>query len=156
MNENWPRWIFASVRKHFRADGRDAILTFTEGEERPHNPPATFAEFRMDGPRFTVLSMSEVKVWIAVNILFNNAIDRQDTFRVHKVVGTLLSGFTTDIDLLRLGNQPQDDGERFGCLTLVPRQPEDIRVNHFGQIDPTVQLQQGTIEAHYQTYLTTT
>ena len=152
MNENWPRWFFASVSKHFTTLAPS--ITFIEGTHRQTPPDKTHAEFRMDGPRVRPVPGGDIYNWIAVNILFNTAMDSQEFHEKHRLVGEIVSAFTESIPIFRYGDGPDDDGEQIGCFALLDRGLDTIRVNHFGQIDPAIRLEQGTIEGHYETYLT--
>ena len=151
MNENWPRWIFASMTKHFDANTGDLDM-FYEGHKRSADLFTTdLLEFRMDGPYFLLLSPNEWSVKVKVNILVQSAIDDDDFHKIHRYVGIVVKAFEP-IVLYQYG----DDDAQFGCLELSQsrREREFLSINHFGQIDTDKQLLQATVEGNYKTTLT--
>ena len=69
MNENWPRWIFASCSKHFDSGITD-IPVFFEGQKRNDAfSEGDLIEFRMDGPHFFQLGHNTWETTIEINIL---------------------------------------------------------------------------------------
>jgi len=152
MNENWPRWIFASVTTHFD-DNLGTYEIFYEGQKRnAENYKTDLFEVRMDGPYFLQLSPNLYDAKIEVNLLVQAAMDDVDFHKIHKMVGVAAKGFAKSIPVLQYG-----DGEaQVGCLDLMQdrRNREYLVISHFGQIDPDKQLLQATVEGHYQIQLT--
>jgi len=153
-NANWPRWIFASICKHFD-DSRGDLTLFIEGQYRnPGAPDKDFLELRVDGPYITELNKNYYKLYLEVNVLVQSQMDDTNYHRIHTDVGNVTSIYT-NINLYKYGTGIDDTQEHFGCLNLLQdTQTRDrIQVNHFGQIDPKTRLMQATIEGHYEVHL---
>ena len=157
MNENWPRWVFASFSKHFADHFAAAgIPLFVEGDDRDTSLTKDFAEFRMDGPRIRERSRNYFELYVPVNILVTSAMDDANTHRGLRTIGKALSGFADSISVFKYGaNNPPDDRSLLVCMVLLKSPLHAVRENHFGQVDKTVRLQQATVEGHYQGYITT-
>jgi len=149
MNHNWPRWIFASVTKHF--SDTLSLKCFVEGEIRTTWADKDFVEIRMDGPYFKQLSRTDWSTFIEVNVLVQATIDNVNTHKIHSNVGLVCAAFTP-ISLYQYG----DDSVQFGCLQPVThsRSNQTLVVSHFGKVNPDKNLQQATVEGHYLTTLT--
>ena len=152
LRENLPRWLFASLSTHFK-ENTGGVVTHIDGENRLPDQGQDFAEFRMDGPRITELSAGEFYVWVAVNILIQHTQKEEDFHGIQRSFGLILEAFNRQIAIFKYGNGGDDDQSKLTCVNLVQRKPQDIQVNNFGIIDMSLGLQQGTIEAHYETYL---
>lgn len=157
MRKHWPRWIFASVSKYFFDTlTAQSVNVFVEGTDRDADALGDdHAEFRMDGPRIRELQANEHHIWIAVNMLFKANMNDGNFHRKHVLAGQIADAFISHIPLYKYGNGVDDDDSQFGCLTLLDR-PTGIQINHFGQIEQTVRVEQGTVEGHYTGYLTDT
>lgn len=152
LRENLPRWLFASLSTHFK-ENTGGIVTHIDGENRLPDQGQDFAEFRMDGPRITELSAKELRVWVAVNIVVQHTQVEDDLHGIQRSFGLILEAFNRQIPIFKYGNGVDDDQSQLTCVNLINRKPDDIQVNNFGIIDKNLGLQQGTIEAHYETFL---
>ena len=153
MNENWPRWIFASVSKHFN-DNTDTLDIIYEGQKKSAEFEETdLIEFRMDGPFFFNISKGLWSAKIEVNILIQSAIDNADFHKIYRYVGIVSAAFTP-IVIYKYGDGVDDDDSQIGCFNLIQDTREVLTINHFGQIDPAKQLLQATVEGHYNVQLT--
>lgn len=154
---HWPRWIFASASKHFvNSLTCPEFKIFVEGTDRnTEDLGQAHVEFRMDGPRIRLLHKKEHKVWFAINILYKVSMDDEDFHRKHDIVGKIVQAFVDFLPLFRYGDGANDDSGKFGCAILRDR-PTGVQVNHFGQIDKDIRVEQGTVEGHYVAYLTET
>lgn len=154
INKNWPRWIFASVSKHFD-DRRQGLPMFIEGQHRDTRSLKDFIELRMDGPQFTEVSHNYWRLYFEVNILVQSTMDEHSYHRIHTNVGIVAAAFS-DIGLMRYGTGPSDDQEQWGCAGLLQdtRKRQHLDIFHFGQIDKQTKLMQATVEGHYETFLT--
>ena len=154
MLEHVPRWIFASICKHFD-DCKGDLALFIEGQYRNSGaPPKDFIELRVDGPYITELNKNYYKLTLDVNILVQSQMDDTNYHRIHDDVGKVASMFK-NINLYKFGTALTDTQEHFGCLNLLQdtQRRDRIQINHFGQIDPKVRLMQASIEGHYETHL---
>jgi hypothetical protein len=150
MDENWPRWFFASISKHFGDNITEHLLV--EGEPRDTWEKTDFCECRTDGPDFTNLSP---KVWLAVvdvNILVQSTIG-SDLHKIHRMVGEVAAAFNLPLIIYKYG----DDNSILACLELVQdvRTKESINIAHFGRINPHQPLLQATVGARFKTNLET-
>ena len=146
----WPRWIAASINKHFDAR-KGSLPLFVEGMHRETRDEKDFLELRQDGPYLTELSKGVWRVYMEVNILIQSAMDDSNMYRIYQDVGIVVQA-CTDIPIYKYGSDPLiDDGSLLGCLKVVAdhRGKERIQVNHFGKINPSVPLIQATVEVHY-------
>lgn len=138
LNQNWQRWIFASLCKHFD-NNKQTLSLFIEGQHR--NIEGDFAELRILGPNFTEVSKKYWYITVTVNILIQTVINETDFHKQSKDIGIISAAFT-NVDVYKYGY----DDTLLGCLELL----DAITVNNFGQIDPAVKLLQATVEGTYQ------
>jgi len=155
---NWPRWIFATVSRHFvEAASAAEIPLFIEGQHRATRKIKDLFELRLDGPTLREVSKGCWILQCQINILVQSTMDDKNYHRIHQNVGIAAAAFAPAIDVFRLGNNPQDDQTFVGCLQLLQnRETRDyIEVNHFGQIDIKTLLMQASVEGHYKMVLQT-
>ena len=152
--ENLPRWLFASVSKHFDDNKQDLAL-FIEGQYRTTRNIKDFIELRFDGPDLTEISKGYWKVYTEINVLVQSAMDDENFHRIHTTVGKVVAAFT-DIEVYKYGTGDDDDDSLLGCLVLLAdaRSKEKTKVAHFGQIGPDTMLLQASVEGHYLMHLT--
>jgi hypothetical protein len=148
--QHWPRWITASINKHFDAR-KQSLPLFIEGKHRETRSEKDFLELRRDGPYLTELSKGLWRVYVEVNILIQSAMDDTNMYRIDKNVGITVVA-CTDIPVYKYGDESYDDGSLLGCLNVVAdnRGKERIQVNHFGKINTSTPLIQATVEVHYE------
>lgn len=155
MNENWPRWIFASISNHFN-NNTGSLEIFYEGSKRSAEfEESDLIEFRMDGPFFRQIDRTQWSTKVEINILVQAAIDDEDFHKIHRYVGIVANAFTP-ITVYKYGNGISDDSTVLACLDLIQNEREGdiLEIRHFGQLDPAKQLLQATVEGHYETTLT--
>ena len=155
MNENWPRWIFASVSKHFY-DRRQGLDFFIEGQHRATRGEKDFLELRMDGPQITEISKNCYTLYGEVNILITSIMDNTNYHRIHTHAGIVAAAFTM-IPLIKYGTGTDDDGTQWGCWNLIqnPFKRQRVDIFHFGQVDVRSEVVQATVEGHYKTIIKT-
>lgn len=159
-NPNWPRWIFATVSKHFTdAAAAVSIPLFIEGQHRNTRTDKELFELRMDGPTLREVSKGCWILRIEINVLVQSTMDDANYHRIHQNVGIAIAAFDKVIPVYRLGkNDPDPDDQSFlGCLQLIQnRETHDfLEINHFGQIDIKTKLMQASVEGHYKMLLQT-
>lgn len=154
-NHNWPRWIFASVSKHF-SDRRGTLAFYIEGQERTVPAPKDLLELRLDGPYLTEVNKDYWRLYIEVSVLVQAIKDDSDYHRIHGHTGLVAQAFTT-IPVYKFGDGEDDDQTQLGCLELVQNlgKRERIQINNFGQIEQSTPLLQSSVEGHFEMYLTT-
>jgi hypothetical protein len=152
MKQYLPKWIFASVAKHFD-DRKQTLPLFIEGMVRQTNKETNWAEFRLDGPYLTEVSRGQWYIEIEVNVLVESATNTQDAYIYLKNVGIMAAAFTKTIKVFRLGDEAGDDGSLVGCLILKQEYREKLVISHFGETHPNEKQRQSQIEGHYEMYL---
>lgn len=155
MNPNWPRWIFASLSKHFY-DRRGGYAFYIEGQERDVPAPPQLIELRVDGPYATELTMNHWRLYTEVSVLVQCTKDMADYHLIHRITGLVAAAFT-DLPVYKYGDGDDDDQTQFGCMQLIQDigRRERIQINNFGQISQDVPLLQSSIEGHYELLLST-
>jgi len=154
MNEHWPRWIFASITKHFDAY-KGSYPMYIEGQNRNDRTEDDLFEVRVDGPYFTEVSKGYWHIVVEVSILVQSAIKDGGFHDIHKMVGKMASAFQP-IRVFRYGTGSDDDGTQLGCLQLIAdlSRRERIEISHFGQLQPALRITQATVEGHYGMQIT--
>lgn len=144
FNTNWPRWIAASVQKHFDAN-KGSLTMYIEGMPRNTDSLTDFFELRLDGPYFTEVSKGAWNIYIEVNVLIQSSL-QLDLHKIHKDVGIVSLAFI-DFEV-----KEYSDGEAIlGCMQLLQnmKERERLQVSHFGEIRTGTRLAQATVEGHY-------
>jgi len=160
MDENLPRWVFASVTTHFDTQLSGQGSVFVEGQPRKGFEGSEFKDYfevRMDGPYFRQLSPLMWISKIEVNILVHSTQDYEDFHRIHQSVGYVANAFTP-VQVYKYGAGDDDDDSLIGCFTLIQIPTASTRgwlaISHFGRIDPDNNIVQASVEGHYEAYLT--
>lgn len=148
MNENWTRWIWASVRKYMD-DNRDGLYLFYEGDHRLTADIQEFAEVRMDGPRVREPSKNHFVLDVYINILTQCVLSKTDGYAHQRLTGKVMVLFGTCIPIYRYGT-PGDDSKLGDLILQYSRRSGPLRFANFGQIDEKLRLQQSTTEGHYR------
>lgn len=162
ISEHLPRWLFASAAVCITARTTalqlqdPPLITFYEGGDRdPALKEKESVEFRLDGPRCRQLGSNDWEVWVAINVLFTTTMNDRNTYRKYEIAGKIAAALTDPIPVYKFGDGPDDDRTvLIGCLEVIHDKFNRIQVNHFGQIEKTIRLEQSTVEAHYRMYLT--
>jgi hypothetical protein len=156
MNKNWPRWIFASVAKHFTDAAAAASLPmYVESaptDEQKRKAP-DWSELRIDGPSFSGQGKDQWGAMIEVNVVVSSAKNEKNNYRILQNIGVVCEAFAVTIPILKLGDGPDDDQSFITCLQLLSSNKEIVKVSNFGQITPSLQLLQSTVEGHYHANL---
>jgi hypothetical protein len=152
VNSSWPKWIWASVVKHFKAS-LASYNVFVEGQDRATNTFEDWIEIRMDGPWFEEIAKDQWKVVIEINILISSVIRENNFYTLKDLEGAVLAAFTNSIAILKLGPLAGDDGTQAGCLQIYTDFRRMLQDNQYGQIDVTQKLLQSTIECRYFAFL---
>jgi hypothetical protein len=128
---------------------------FLEGTHRATEDQKDFIELRMDGPYLTELSKGYWKAYVEVNVLLQSAIDDANFHRIWTNIGIVAVAFTS-IPIYKYGNGPEDDDSLFGCMELLHdvREKQKTQISYFGKIAPSAEVQQATVEGHYELRVT--
>ena len=148
MKQYLPRWIKASVYKHFD-DRKQGVPLFLEGDKRSTNEKQAYAELRMDGPFFKKLTAIEWNVYIEVNVLVQTIRKREKLYTNSTNSGIIAEAFTDHIDIYRYGGELVDDESFVGCLNLNMDGKRPLTIRDVGESRPTEPLNQTQVEGHY-------
>ena len=148
MNTNWPRWISASLNYHMDS-GKSGVKLFIEGEKRITGTTADRFELRTNGPFFNEVSAGVWRVELTVNLLVSCTMNKTDLYNLQRKIGISL-GMMTSIPLYKYGTLTGiDDQTLFACMQLI----EGPTVTQYGQVDPSVEVVQATVQGRYKTLL---
>lgn len=150
----WSKWIFASCARHFY-DRRAGIYLHVEGQKRRTEDLQEWLEFRLDGPYFDEQTRGNFRVDVEINVACMVVQDKK-AYRIHEVSGIAQAAFTYGIELRKLGDagdDPENTGELFGCLTLLPKDKERVVSSFFGKVQTDSDLYQSTVEGHYRAFI---
>lgn len=145
-NYNWPRWIFASISKHFSDKAVIASLPiFIEGQTRAPSENNDYIEFRFDGPSMQEVSRNYWSIDVEVNIMIVSFINEEDLHKIHRNIGLVCSFFTC-IPIMRYGD---DRTSLVGIMDTVQEGRERLIVTNYGQVQSDSRMLQATVEAMY-------
>jgi hypothetical protein len=159
---NWARWAFASVATAMKQLAVAApIPALVEGlDERTtaYMQSPERVEIRISGPFTRRLSMEKQcdyhELAVDINLLFTSRYEiNANQYDILKTVGQFHTALDSPIAMLRLGDQPGDDGSLVGCLLPRTGRNDAVRVFHFGQTDQTDRQKQVMIDARYVAYI---
>lgn len=142
------RWIHASVRQWLEDRKRQKLSTiviFCEADIRQTNKTTEHLELRIDGPyERKEGTRNEFYADVEVNILVNTTYFENELFRHQNNMGLASYLLDSSIPIFKIGDN-RDDKALVGVLRLE----SSPLTSNFGQIDNSVQVQQGTVEAHF-------
>ena len=151
-NENWPRWVQASVGRHFK-DAATAIsipslmegidertTTFIQSPER--------IEIRVNGPSIVEKSKGYWYFAVDVNILVSSHMGGElpNRYSGTQITGEMAKAANDPIQVLKKGTGGDDDQSLIGCLTLRRGSRESVKVFHFGEINLEDRLRQFAVD----------
>lgn len=142
MEASIPKWIFASLAKHFSATG---LPYHVEGAKRATNDKHDWTEYILDGPDFEEISRGYFRLQMTVNVLVNSIEDNFDAYRYVKNSGLVASYFWKNISVYKYGDTVLDTGEYLGCLKLI----SPVFINHFGRTN-TSSVYKSSVVGNYQ------
>lgn len=149
INENWSRWIKASIVKHFVDTLTATAPVFVEGTDRTTATQEDFFEVRLEGPRIKEQTKNNYVLTVLPNIAIQAKLDDVDAYKMQRLMGKVQSIFPKSLAVNRYGDGPPDDGTLLGCLDIIG----ELRSNYFGQIDNVLRIEQATIEGDFNIYL---
>ena len=142
------RWIHASVREWIenrKRERQSTIVIYNEADIRQTNKNTEHLELRIDGPyERKEGTRNEFYADLEINILVNTTYFENELFRHQNNMGLASYLLDASIPIFKIGDN-RDDKSLVGMLNL---QSSPLTSN-FGQIDNNVQVQQGSVEAHY-------
>lgn len=148
FNNNWPRWVKASIAKHFDTNKGDTHL-HVEGFERATEGKLDWMELRIDGPYLKEHSKGEWVLNVEINVLLCVMVNAENAYRMEILTGRVTEIFEQNIFVYKYG----DDSSLLGWLSLQPREREKVVISNFGQIRPDTKQLQSSVEAHFRMQL---
>lgn len=157
-DENWPRWVQASVADHFKAaaaalsppiptlvEGIDErTTTFIEANER--------IEIRVNGPSIVEQSHRYWHLEVDVNILIFSYMGGAlpNVYSGTQITGNMAKVANDPIPIYKYGTGVSDDQSLIGCLTLRRGKEESVKVFHFGEIDREHRLREFAVDVNLE------
>jgi len=154
IDPNWGRWIFASVSNYFNTiSGAASIPFFVEGADKADTEELEYFEFRINGPEFKEISRNFWNIRVEINVFCEAKRQKENFHRIHALTGVAASMFANSIECFKFGTGAGDDSTSFICLQLESKGGEDVRVHHFGQLEPDLLAMQATVDGCYEGFL---
>jgi hypothetical protein len=153
MHKDWPRWIYASLCKHFDTHRGEIPLTI-EGQEIIDTAAQDRFELRVDGPTGNESSRNYWYLAVEVNLLVTSVLDDTNLHKIYASVGIAAAAFDGMIPVYKYGKNQDDDDSLLGCLQLQQngsRRP--VYIEHYGQPDPATKALQSSVGASYYIHL---
>lgn len=138
---NWPRWIQASINKHF-ADGLVSVLTLLlPGQHRDDDDDSDRAELRIDGPHLREVTAGDWRARVDVNVYLVHAYNNSNIYVLQDNIGTIIQLFG-DIQVYDYGIGT----DNVGCLQL----DSEIITRQTGQPKPDIKIERAFVDASYK------
>lgn len=156
---NWPRWVQASVAKHFKdvANTNSYSSLVEEIEERTtaFQEAPQRVEIRMNGPFIKEVSKDYWKFEVDANILIFSHKDGtlDNAYTGTTIAGKMAQAAASQIPVYKYGGGVDDDDSLIGCLNLRRGNDESIKVHHFGEIDTVNRLIQLAVDVRLEMFL---
>ncbi len=151
-NENWDRWICASIYKHF--DILKSIPMFVEGDERSTDKEPKYFELRVDGPIAKEISKDYWKLTIDIGTLICSIIDKRHLLTQRTEAGRIAKIMTECIPIYKYGEETGDDKTFvFSIKRQDSGRRDGIESKHIGQVEPSIRLNRSIVEAKYKVEL---
>lgn len=159
MNQNWARWIIASIAVYFKTviDTLSIPLLCDGLDEREHaNMHHSHAELRISGPFVKELSKDYWRIHIDINILLTYLMKstEDNVYDLQTWCGVIQESMDGPINIYKYGGEAGDDASYIGCLRSRMGKFEANRVFHFGQISKVDRVRQSMIDGRYMMELT--
>lgn len=156
MDERMYVWCIASIRHALRLRIQNSRIPrlsyYYSSDIRDTNKEPAVVEIRIDGPM--TLKSGTKNEWclrVEVNLLIKTTRSLTDLYVHQKNVAVANKVLMDDICVSELG---YEDSTKNSVGTFQLIQPGVVVAEH-GQIDDNIEVQQATIEAHYEMYYET-
>lgn len=151
MIEHLPRWVHASIRDYLKKQWTHPLIV--EGEDNRKSKDPLYAELRIDGPVLVQFGTKGIyKLMVEINFMVTAQKDQKYVNGFQDLLGVALKALNQCIPIRKVGSEKPDDDGSFVCNLLVE---DELDLSNFGQVEVTVQTQQGTVEAAYTAILET-
>ncbi len=164
INENWTRWIHASVAVYFKgiADGLNdgnGLKLIVEGidEREAEKMDVDHAELRINGPMVHQLSHNYFRLDVDTNVLLTDLMGgaHEDPYDLQRWTGAFQQAAWENIPVYRYGPDTEgvDDDSFLGCL--IPRgRKEAAKAFQFGQVSINDRVRQAAVDTRHKMELT--
>lgn len=149
MIEHLPRWVHASIKDYLKKQWIHPLIV--EGEDNRNSKAPIYAELRIDGPVLRSFgTKGNYKLMVEINFAVTAQKDQKYVHGFQDLLGKALKVLNQCIPIRKVGSEmPEDNGDFVTTLQIE----EDLDLTNFGQVEVTVQTQQGTVEAAYTAIL---
>jgi hypothetical protein len=152
--KNLPRWIFASLAKHFETvAATNSIPYFVEGvdERDEDNMQGSHVELRVTGPSIKEVANGQYHVEAVLNILVTSNMDMKGSaYEIVQWCGIFQDEMLEPLPIYKLGDGVDDDQSLIGCLRAKGDKRAAVRVFHFGQVHTTDRIRQSEVDGVYE------
>jgi hypothetical protein len=125
---------------------------YMEGAHRDTYTTGKFIELRISDMKRRDLH-KETSYNMTVNALVCTD-NYKDLYEINDMVGAVLQAFRSTIQLIKLGDSGEDTGDVIGCMLLkADAQGESTHVYNYGKLDPSLNIQQSSVEGQYEIIL---
>lgn len=152
MLEHLPRWVHASIKQFIKENFSGSPIYF-EGENDRNSSEPFYVEVRIDGPAIIPIgTRGEYLGVVEINLFLTVKKDVKYVHTMQDKMGLAMAVMSRCIPIKKIGStQSVDDGSQFTVLQIDDTDPIDIR--NLGQVDPSLQIQQASVESHYRMQL---
>jgi hypothetical protein len=147
MNENWPRWIYASIVKHFKSHTLLSGLQIALPNEdlSAFDKNRDIFELRIYGPDTTQGTVDD-PIWrYTVGVLCKEHRSKDDQYAVQRNQGKFMMAFT-GICVRKYGDGAEDDSSYLGTLQVEEPVDSDLMLS----LDEPERLDISTLNAKYK------
>lgn len=145
MLTKWPRYIHASMNKHFKT-ALDKITCWFEGDDKDFKLPE-FVECKVIGPAIKMIAKKQYK--ITAEFTAQVTVQKgNDLYRVHDIAGILLDACTSMV----IFNYDRDTDNPVAQFCMTPI--DTANMMFIGQQDPKVNVLQAIVTCRYHAEVT--
>jgi hypothetical protein len=148
IDPEWTKWIHASIASHFKSAMTSAGLIFhLEGEvnRAEVDYQEDWVELRIDGPDYYPAGNNRYRANVEVNVLISTIKGPDKNLYINKInCGKVAEAFTQIV---------VNDYDASVILACLQPNKDRIETNNFGQVQDRTNLEQATVEGHFDTIL---
>lgn len=162
VNQNWARWIFASLAKYLKEVATEhevpALVEGVDDRTDAVMDASSHVEIGITGPFSREASRGYYILRVGVRVLIQSRMDKPPANRYtpQQIAGYYHEALDAVIAVYRYGNGPDDDQTLLGCLSPLNGKNDAVKVHHFGQMTPTDRLRQSMVDCWYEMELSNT
>ena len=147
MNQNWPKWIYASVDKCIRtALAADSLAIYNDFQQQPQPQVSPRLEFAINGPDISEPGASTTYLYIQLVVLVSNIRSETDWLSTPKLQGLGQKAMPGCIPVYKFGTGGDDTQAQLGILIRDDR----VKTLSLGHQDKSNVLRQIGLMANYR------